>query len=338
MAVNGGMLTLVDMAKRKDPSGRTAAIVEIMNQTLEMGKDAIYLEGNRDYGHQVSTRTYIPRPTWVGVGEGLASTNTEVDQDVEVFGRTGEKSDVPKEVAEDGGMANVNQNLLDEATGILHGIEQEWEETTWYGNRGVSPKEFNGFHVRYNDLSGPTADQIVDGGGESSDCTSMWLVGWGPMTTFMGIPKGSKAGIEIIKRGLQDVTDVAGTGTTGKTHLVYRTYFYKNGGLVVRDPRSIVRGANIDVPALRTKTAASDLTEMLIKMWHRARRVMPLAKFWRIYMNSTLSQYFDLQRRDDVTAGGGLSYVNVDGVDGEAFRKIPVRISDSLLNSETAAA
>ena len=334
MAVLSGMLSQMEIAKRRDPSGKTLKIVEILNQVLEMGRDAIYKEGNLPIGHQLASRTFIPRPSWVAMGEGVTSVVSETEQDVETFGQMLAKSDVPKDVAEIGG--SVQENLLAESVPILHGIEQEFEETVWYGNRGLAPKEFDGYTMRFNDLSGPTADNIIDGGGVGSDNCSMWMIGWGEMTTWIGYPQGSKGGIEMIPRGLQDVTETAGSNS--KTFLAYRTYWSKKCGVVVRDWRTIIRGANIDVSELRAKSsAASDLTEMLIKMWHRARRVKGLAKFWRIYMNSTCNQYLDIQKRDDVGVGGGLSYVNVDGEEAEAFRKIPVRISDSLLPTESAA-
>ena len=42
----------------------------------------------------------------------------------------------------------------------------------------------------------------------------------------------------------------------------------------------------------------------------------------------------DIQRRDDVVSGGGLTFKNVDGVLEPSFRGIPVRICDSLLETE----
>jgi hypothetical protein len=52
------------------------------------------------------------------------------------------------------------------------------------------------------------------------------------------------------------------------------------------------------------------------------------------YMNRTLFSMLDIQRRNDVVAGGGLQYENVDGISTSTFRGIPVRKVDALLETE----
>ena len=51
-------------------------------------------------------------------------------------------------------------------------------------------------------------------------------------------------------------------------------------------------------------------------------------------MNRTTFSMLDIQRRNDVVAGGGLKYENVDGVATSTFRGIPVRKLDALLETE----
>jgi hypothetical protein len=52
------------------------------------------------------------------------------------------------------------------------------------------------------------------------------------------------------------------------------------------------------------------------------------------YMNRTVFEFLDIQRRGDVIAGGGLRYENVDGVATSTFRGIPVRKVDALIETE----
>ena len=54
------------------------------------------------------------------------------------------------------------------------------------------------------------------------------------------------------------------------------------------------------------------------------------------YMNRSCMQMLDIQKRDDVITGGGLKYDVVDGVWTPSFRGIPIRISDSLTETEAA--
>jgi hypothetical protein len=54
------------------------------------------------------------------------------------------------------------------------------------------------------------------------------------------------------------------------------------------------------------------------------------------YMNRTCFQMLDIQRRDDVQSGGQLKYEQVDGEVKYSFRGIPVKICDSLLETEAA--
>ena len=51
------------------------------------------------------------------------------------------------------------------------------------------------------------------------------------------------------------------------------------------------------------------------------------------YMNRTVMQMLDIQRRDDVAAAG-MTYKEVDGKLVPTFRNIPLRKVDALLESE----
>ena len=56
--------------------------------------------------------------------------------------------------------------------------------------------------------------------------------------------------------------------------------------------------------------------------------------FRSFYMNRTVFQMLDIQRRDDVISGGGLVYTDVDGKAVPSFRGIPIKIVDALLETE----
>jgi hypothetical protein len=52
------------------------------------------------------------------------------------------------------------------------------------------------------------------------------------------------------------------------------------------------------------------------------------------YMNRTCLQMLDIQRRDDIISGSGLTWDTVDGKRQPSFRGIPIRLVDQLTEAE----
>lgn len=116
----------------------------------------------------------------------------------------------------------------------------------------------------------------------------------------------------------------------------YQDRWQWKNGIALKDWRYAVRIPNIDISALVTKTSAADLIELMIKAIHR----IPNLGMGRpvFYMNRTIFEMLDIQRRDDVVTGGGLRFENVDGKIQYTFRGIPIRICDALTEAETVVA
>lgn len=116
---------------------------------------------------------------------------------------------------------------------------------------------------------------------------------------------------------------------------VYKEKFNWNMGIALKDWRYAVRICNIDISDLATGSAA-DITGLMIRAIHR----IPNLNMGKpvFYMNRTVFQYLDLQRRTAVTAGGQLDYSVVDGKAMYMFRGIPVKIVDALLETEATVA
>lgn len=332
--IGNTVLTLVDWAKRIDPKGKTAAIAELLSQHNEILTDMQWMEGNLPTGHRTIVRTGLPTVAWRLLNGGVATSKSTTAMIDEQTGMLEAWSEVDRDLAELNG--NVGAFRLSEATAFIEAMNQEMAQTLFYGNSGVSPEEFTGLAPRYSAISGATnASNVITGSGAGSDNSSIWLVVWGPQTIHGIYPKGSKAGLVHEDRG--EVVINSSTGIGSGTRLVaLQDHWQWKCGIALKDWRYVVRIPNIDISNLVAKSSAADLVELMIKAIHR----VPSLKMGTpvFYMNRTCFQMLDIQRRDDVIAGGGLTYSDVDGVMTANFRGIPVRKCDALIETEAAVA
>lgn len=328
--IGANALTLADFAKRMDPDGKVPDIVELLQQSNPLLNDMRWQEGNLPTGHRTTIRTGLPTVAWRLLNQGVQPSKSRTAQVDEQCGMLEAWSEVDKDLA----MLNGNTAAfrLSEAQAFIEAMNQEMAQTIFYGNAGLSPEEFTGLAVRYSSLSASvaTSQNILDAGGTQSDNSSVWLVVWGPNTVHGIFPKGSKAG--LIHEDLGEVTVETTAGVGGARMRAYQDHWQWKCGIAVKDWRYAVRICNIDISNLVAKSSAADLIELMIKSIHRVPMLgMGTPVF---YMNRSVFQMLDIQRRDDVLAGGGLTYQNVDGTLQPSFRGIPVRVVDALLETE----
>lgn len=324
------VLTLVDHAKRLDPDGKIAKIVEMLSQTNEVLQDIPFMEGNLPTGHQSTIRTGLPTVYWRLINQAVTPSKSSTAQVTEACGMLEAWSEVDVELVKLAGDPGAFR--LSEAKSFVEAMGQEFSQTLFYGNSGTAPEEFTGLSQRYSSLSAANAQNIVSGSGSGSDNSSIWLVCWGDDKVFGIFPKGSKAGLEHKDLGEQTVTGTAGIGNARMR--AYQDQFIWKGGLVLKDWRYAVRIPNIDISNLVAKSSAADLIELMIKATHRIPNLS--AGKSAFYMNRTVKQMLDIQMRDDVQVGGQLSYQNVEGKPVMHFRGIPVKVCDQLIETESA--
>jgi hypothetical protein len=326
-AIGSTLLSLADQAKRKDPDGKIARIVEMLAQRNELINDIPWIEGNLDTGHRTTVRTGLPTPTWRILNKGVANTKSRTAQIDEACAILEDRSQCDVELANLGG--NAAEFRMSESRAHLEGMSQEFASTFWYGNGSIAQEEFTGMAARYSSLSATNARNIINAAVVSGgDYTSIWLVGWGQDTVHGIYPKGSTAGLSHKDLGEGDAFDAS-----QNRFRAYMDQYVWKCGLALRDWRYAVRVCNIDVSALVAKSSADDLPDLMIKALH----VLENPSMCRpvFYMNRTVFQMLDIQCRDDVQAGGGLKYENVGGMPQYQFRGIPIRISDTILETET---
>lgn len=323
-------LTLLDWGKRLGPDGKIMTITELLSQTNGILDDMIWKEGNLATGHRTVIRTGLPQVAWRLINQGVQPSKSTTAQADEGCAMLEAWSEVDKDLAQLNG--DVSAFRLSEAHAFLEAMNQEMAATVIYGSTTTAPEEFAGLATRYSSLSAANGQNILNANGAGADNTSIWLVCWGENTVHGIFPKGSKAGLTHEDLGLVTVETTA--GIAGARMRAYQDHWQWKCGLALRDWRYVVRIANIDVSLLVANGGSqAALTELMIKATHR----IPSLQLGRpvFYMNRSVYQMLDIQRRDDTISGGGLTYNDVDGRLTPSFRGIPIRVTDAILDSET---
>lgn len=317
--------TLLDVARRTDPSGNIATIVELLNQTNPVLDDMTWVEGNLETGHKTTVRTGLPTPTWRKLYGGVQPTKGTTAQVQDSCGMLEAYAEIDKALADLNG--NTAAFRLSEDSAHIEGMSQTMASTLFYGNEGTTPEAFTGLAPRYNSLSAQNADNIVDAGGAGSDNTSIWLCVWGPQTGFGIIPKGSKAGLQMTDKGQVTIENVDGAGGRMEG---YRTHYRWDAGLTIRDWRYFVRVANVDVSDLNTVANTKNLINWMIAASERIPAFGKGRACW--YVNRNIREKLRLGILEKTSSN--LSWETVEGKRVMTFDDIPVKRVDALLNTE----
>lgn len=317
--------TLLDVAKRTDPNGSIATIVELLAQTNDVLQDMSFIEGNLPTGNKTTVRTGLPTPTWRKLYGGVQPTKSTTAQVTDSCGMLEAYAEIDKALADLNG--NTAAFRLSEDAAHIEGMSQEMASTLFYGNEGSEPEAFTGLAPRFNSKSASNSTNIIDAGGTGSDNTSIWLCVWGPQTGFGIYPKGSKAGLQMTDKGQVTIENVDGNGGRMEG---YRTHYRHDMGLTIRDWRYFVRIPNIDVSDLDTLANTKNLINWMIQASERIPSFGKGRACW--YVNRTIREKLRLGILEKTTSN--LSWETVEGKRVMTFDDIPVRRTDALVNNE----
>lgn len=339
MAVLGQTLhTIADLTARLEPDGKVARIGEWLSQTNDLVGWLRWKEGNLPTGERTTVRTALPTVYYRGYNQGVDLSKSRVAQIDEGAALLEGKSAVDREVAKAHG--DVGEYRLTEAGAFFESLTQTFATTAIYGNAAASPKEFTGIAPRFNSLSGSTADQIINAGGSGSDMSSIYLMVTGPMGVQGIYPKNTKAGISHID--VTGSTGVADDGVDvglyypdadGKEFLALIDQYNWHVGLSIKDPRKVVRIANIDRSLLTVDYATGARLQML--MTEALERIEGLdspghSASW--FMDRNARSFLRRQLLNDKNAF--LTYEDVAGRKMMHFGEVPIRRLDALRVNE----
>lgn len=344
LATKSGAVTLVDWAKSIDPDGKTATVVELLNQTNEILTDMQWIEGNLPTGHRTAIRTGLPATIWRKLYQGVPASKSLRATVEDSVGMLETRAEVDVDLAKLNG--NSASFRLSEGQAFMEAMNQDMAQTVIYGDASVNPERFNGLAVRYNTINTSTSEiakNVISAGG-SGNCTSVWLVVWGPNTVHGIFPKGSTAGLDHEDLGVIDAFDAS-----NNRYRAYADRWQWKCGITVKDWRYVVRIANIsmtDLLALSSTqaiTAATFLPKLMVKALARIPfRGMGKAVF---YASRTVKEMLAIGAMDKnqnvlslqaaVQEFGKIdpAFVN-DGT--VTVLGVPVRTIDRLLETETA--
>lgn len=229
LTVKSGAVTLLDWAKSQDPDGKTATVVELLNQTNEILKDMQWIEGNLATGHRTAIRTGLPATIWRKLYQGVPASKSLRATIEDSIGMLETRAEVDIDLAKLNG--NALSFRLSEGQAFMEAMNQDMAQTLIYGDASVNPERFNGLAVRYNTINTGTSEiakNVISAGG-SGNCTSVWLVVWGPNTVHGIFPKGSTAGISHDDLGVIDAFDAS-----NNRYRAYADHWQWKCGITVR--------------------------------------------------------------------------------------------------------
>lgn len=325
---NAKDLSMLDVLRRTDPSGKHDQIVELMQQDNPLLEDGTWFEGNTATGDIFTSRTALPSYVYRSFNQGVPRSKSRTSQVTETCAMLATRSTIDAELLELNG--NNAETRAKEEISFVQALSNAVEDGMFYNSVETDPKKFQGLAPRLDSTTGPAGSQVVlaSDTAAGSDQTSIWLVGWGEQGVSFIYPKGSKVGLSS-----KDMGEVYVQDDEGDEYRAFSTDWSWKVGLRVKDYRRVARVANIDASELEA-TGARDfgLLEAMIKAYHRVK--IPGMR-WAWYCSPLAATYLHLQALHSVR-NSTLTIEEVGGKPMTRFLGIPVRSSDGILNTEAA--
>lgn len=320
-----GNLTLLDWSRRIDPQGKVPAIAEVLNETNEVLDDMVFKEGNLPTGHKSIIRTGLPDVVCRLLNYGVPISKSTTQAVTDTCGMIEGYSEVDKDIADLNG--ETSSFRLSEDRAFIASMSKTHANLVFNGDTRTNPEKIMGFGPRFSLKSADNGANIIDGGSNDTDNTSIWLVVWGDETCFGMFPKGKQAGLQHKDLGEVTLTDAAGGHFQG-----YRAHYKWDTGLVVKDWRYIVRIANIEVSdLLKDASTGADIRDLMVQ----ALEAVPSLSSGKpvFYCNKTIRSF--LRRQLINKANVNLTFDTAGGKRVLAFDEVPVKRCDAITNTET---
>ncbi len=344
-AIGNTVDTLMNWAKMRDPDGRAAMIVELLNQSNEINSHMLWSEGNLPLGNRTSVRVSLPTVYTRQIGSAVATSTSrtaQFDDSCAILEAWNEVDCKLADLEADAATYRFNQMLP-----YFEAMAQKFAYLFWYGDTTVDPTQFFGLAARYASLSASIASSqnVINAGGSASVNSSMWLVTMGKGATTGIFPKGSKAGLQ--HENLGKIRSQTAAAYPSTSLMVYADQYTWDAGIAVEDWRRNVRIANVDMTNLVAESGAADLLKLMYKALMRLPSIgmpastsgnptaaLPTGGALGFHCNRTMREMLGIQALNKVS--NQLVFADMAGEKVLTFQGVPIFNSDQLTSSETA--
>lgn len=314
--------SLVEQAKRINPDGTQAQIAEVLNRkTGNMLAEAPWMPSNDIWTNKTTRRGSLPTGSRRKLNQRVTASKTRTTEIMDVIEQLEDYCDVDQALVDS--MPSPALFRSGEVDAFIEGLGQTVASDVLYGNSLSDPDSMHGFAARLNAIDGRF---VLDASGTGSDVTSIYIVTWGQTDAHLIYPKNMAATLGVQHTDKGQVTSETSDGLME----IYRDHFLIRCGLVVRNPRSIARLANIESSGTSNTFDEDDLITLLNNM--------NTGPGTRIYCNETILTQMQIRAKDKnnvyYTPGGNA----LSGEPIMSFQGVPVRqiAREILLNTETA--
>lgn len=321
-------VTLKEWADRFGANGQKPyqQIIEQQSKTNKILQVMPFHECNDGQRDKATIRAELPEVAWRMINRGTKPVKTQVKQASFTCGELEGFADIDEKLLKINN--NSNEWRLSENAGIQESMNQKMAKTFFYGDENVNPAGFTGLSAYFYSIANQDdiyADQIIDCGGTGNSLTSLWMVGFGPLSCYGIFPKGTHAGFTYEDMGRVELKDA-----TGGIFYGYRSKYNWAAGLAVRDPRFIVRLANIDVTKLTANDADAFIKNM-IKGYNQIEN--PDAVRLSIFCNRKVQTYLDIMAAKKTNVRLGID--EFAGKKITHFYGVPILRCDAIAEDES---
>lgn len=314
--------TLAHIMASIGPDGMEARVANVLSRKLPILDYLPWQEGNLATGHQITQSVNsLPSGAWRRLNEGVPYTVTETAHYVESCGILEDNSKIDEVMLEMNGGA-AYRAIEDQLK--LEAFRQQFMTALIYESVSTNPSRIHGLTPRYPATTGYTSSSYVLAGTNAGvNARSIWLVTFAPRKIYGIYPKGTKAGLESIDRGLVKNTDSVGT------LWCYETTHRWRCGLAVEDYRYAVRFQ------WDPDDSAMDASEksLYLKMQDMLSTIYEVGEGTVFMMDRTSKMRLDAQLASNTV--NFLEYVERGGKRIPMFQGVPILVDDSFA-AETA--
>lgn len=331
--------TLADLNSVTDPNGRIATPIEMLATSNDWIGDIYVEEGNLPTGHRTTVWTTLPTTSSRQLNEGVTPGKGTTDQFTDgaaILENYMVIDSALLKMAPDPTAYRLMQRRM-----FMESFAQKVTTLSFAGNAITTPSDYTGLGPRYALTTAANGSNILLAGGAGADFASMYFVGHGPQGVAHIYPKGGAAGLQTQDLGERPWQTSVTLGGATSALLAHVEWYKWSLGLSVRDWRTVVRIANIDVSEAQGLSGAQELTDygtfllnLMIKATYKVPTTSKNSLRYAYYCNRSIAYALHIMALQK--SFGNLTVDNVDGKAVTMFCGYPVRVVDQLGIAEAA--